>query len=418
MTLKLNSLSQSGGVIINNSFSFKNDLLKPVVEGDKFSYENIGAYSNEFNKEQLKSIKVFINFILPYITYKGKKLGLESIKNIETLYGGSFGMTLVYDDIVIKISKSTINNDQDHANEISGLENLFRIIPDGVPPPPNTLSKYYGFMSHKKTTLLSKYSTYRGKMNVFTNIFTNPLFTIDEAEIFANAKNLGGEDFLSGDFLNTMVIIFLERDDMNLSKFINTVMKNLSPVQKMEMVQIFLNDMTEALNYLHRSRLLIHCDIKPDNLVVSEVSNGSYKFKLIDFGSLTNIDRITGIAVPGSNPPRTPVFFKETFHENTLSFAYDEYCVLFSALMMLGIDYSHIFVNYISQISYTMMIKSDKKPQIVNEIINKINQYYPTANLLKFEDSTLTSRAKEGYKSLLAFLLTAPCKSGRLINFR
>jgi serine/threonine protein kinase len=197
-------------------------------------------------------------------------------------------------------------------------------------------------------------------------------------------------------------------------------MKNLSPVEKMEIVQIFLNDMTEALNYLHRSRLLIHCDIKPDNIVVSKVPTGSYKFKLIDFGSLTNIDKMTGIAVPGSNPPRTEPFFKETFHENTLSFAYDEYCVLFSALMMLGIGYNFRFVNQIAEVAYTMMIKRDKNSQIVNEIINRINKNNPRtiARLLKFEDSTLTSRAKEGYKSLLSFLLTTPCKSGILFGFK
>ena len=35
-------------------------------------------------------------------------------------------MTIVYNDLVIRISKSTRNNDSDHVKEISGLENLFK----------------------------------------------------------------------------------------------------------------------------------------------------------------------------------------------------------------------------------------------------------------------------------------------------
>ena len=414
MTLNLNSLKQTGGVIINNQFSNRNSLLKVIENGENISYQNVDTYSNNFDMMQLKSIKVFINFILPYISYKGKKLGLDSIKNIETLYGGSFGMTIVYNDLVIKISKSTKNNDSDHVKEISGLENLFKNTPD-VPSPPDTLSKYYGFMCNKKTLNLAKYSMYSGNMNIYTNLFANLLFQIDEKEIFENAKILGGEAFLTSDFLDRMVIIFLERDDMNLSNFIEKVCNTATPVEKIQYLKYFLTDMREALNYLHRKRFLIHCDIKPDNIVVTKLLTGGYKFKLIDFGSLTPLDKKTGIAIPGSNPPRTPVFNADTYHEKIISFAYDEYCIMFSALMMvgLGLTYDNIFVNNISNDAYKQKyVDGIKLPIILNNIIDKINSKYPKALLLKYENARLTLDARDGYILLTSYILTAPCKGG------
>jgi len=413
MTLKLNSLSQNGGVIINNVLSPYNPLLKTNIKGDNLIYSSINTASNTFGEEHLKSIKVFINFILPYITYKGKKLGLESIKNIETLYGGSFGMTIVYDEIVIKISRSYKNNDRGHVAEIKSLENLFKNNAPGAPPPPNTLSKYHGFMCNKGSTQLNAFSTYKGAMNILTNLFTNPLFAIDEKEIFLNAHTLGGETFLTTDFLNTMVVIFLEKDSMNLSKFNTDIMQGLTSIEKMEMVCDFLKNMTSALNYLHRKKFLIHCDIKPDNIVVSPLSTGGYIFKLIDFGSLTQINKKTGESLVNLDRiPRTRVFYEETFHEARLTFAYDEYCVLFSALMMLGIGYNSILVNELAEIAHTMKTNGNTNPQIANEIITTINRNNPAANLLKYEHPTLTKEARDGYKLLVAFILTSPCKGG------
>ena len=68
-------------------------------------------------------------------------------------------------------------------------------------------------------------------MNINGNVFTEPLFKFDEAECLKNARLLEGESYLNTEFLDTILLIFLKREDMNLTKFINTVVKTL-PVKQ------------------------------------------------------------------------------------------------------------------------------------------------------------------------------------------
>ncbi len=423
MKLNLNSLNngpQTGGVIVHNIFSSQSPILKIDSDAENIDYSQIRGQSNSFTESQLKSLKVFINFILPYLSYNGKKLGIDAIKNIESLYAGSFGITLVYDDIVIKVSNSVINNDPSHIDEITIMENLFKTIPAGTPEPPDTFSKYYGFLTSYRTDRLNKFATYSGPMrnikSIIGNIFTDPLFNFDEAECVKNAKSLEGELYLNTDFLNSMLLIFLKREDMNLTNFINTVVKPLPTKEKLEYIYDFLNDMTSALNYLHRTKYLMHCDIKPDNIVATQQADGSYKFKLIDFGSISNIDKTTGITK--NNPARSPLFFTGTFHAGVISYMYDEYCVLYSALVMLGISlYDNEFIyNRLAKIGFDMNNKKEKIVHILNTIIDEINKHNPLLKLQKYETfgGPANEKARNGYKLLMAFLLTAPVKNNSL----
>jgi hypothetical protein len=423
MKLNLNSLnnqSQSGGVILHNIFSSQSPILKIEQNGENFIYSVIKGQSNTFKEFQLKSLKVFINFILPYLSYNGKNLGIDAIKNIESLYAGSFGITLVYDDIVIKVSNSFMNNDPSHIDEITIMENMFKNIPAGTPEPPDTFSKYYGFLTSRKTHRLNKFSTYRGTMNINGNVFTDPLFKFDEAECLKNARLLEGESYLNTEFLDTILLIFLKREDMNLTKFIDTVVKTLPVKQKLEYIADFLNDMTSALNYLHRTRYLMHCDIKPDNIVATKQADGSYKFKLIDFGSISDIDKVTGIT--NNKPARSPLFNTGTYHEGIISYMYDEYCVLYSALVMIGVSlYDNEFIySNLAEIAFDMKNKKEKVVHIINRIIDEINKKYPVLALQKYETfgGEENKKARQGYQLLLAFLLTAPVKSNVLESLK
>jgi hypothetical protein len=100
MRLILNSLNIEGGSIID----FNNNLIKVSSTDDDINYSSIITPSNDFNTENMKSLKTFINFVLPYISYNGTLLGFDAIKNIETLNGGSFGMTLVLDNFIMKVN--------------------------------------------------------------------------------------------------------------------------------------------------------------------------------------------------------------------------------------------------------------------------------------------------------------------------
>jgi hypothetical protein len=173
MRLSLNSLNIEGGSIID----FNNNLIKVSSTDDDINYSSIITPSNDFNTENMKSLKTFINFVLPYISYNGTLLGFDAIKNIETLNGGSFGMTLVLDNFIMKVSRANNEDEKsDHVEEISNLEYIF----DKTSDVPDSLNKYLGFISSKKYPEFNKYNTYVGELNIHANIFNSPLFSINE----------------------------------------------------------------------------------------------------------------------------------------------------------------------------------------------------------------------------------------------
>ena len=328
MKITLNSLNLTGGSIVD----FNEKLIKVTSDVNGITYSSIRAGSNNFNEEQMKSIKSFINFVLPYISYNGRVLGLNAIKNIETVYGGSFGMTLTLEDIIIKVS--TANNMDDkisHIKEISNLEYLF----DKSVPVPETLNKYLGFISSKNYYDISKYNKYVGDLNIYTNLFELPNFTINTAELVRVNTNLNNINYLNNNILNNMVMIFLKKEDMSLSDFIRQN-AGLSIKEKLSYAKDILTDLREALTFIHKTKKVIHCDIKPDNLVASrDAVTGKYKFKLIDFGSISKI-RETG-ELNDAFPPMTPSFYTGTKHPSQLSYLYDYHCVILSILHLLGV---------------------------------------------------------------------------------
>jgi serine/threonine protein kinase len=182
--------------------------------------------------------------------------------------------------------------------------------------------------------------------------------------------------------------------------------------------------MTEALKYLHEERNLMHSDIKPDNIVVTknttpaENKDGEYIFKLIDFGGVVPIDKKTGIQSYGKLPTRSPLYYVKTFHEGTISYMYDDYCVLYSALIFLGLPrHDNEFVNELSGLAFDEKQKSIKPVEVLKIIINKINSKYPTMNLPEWDSLTDDElKIKAAYKLLTAYILTSPIKSGIVPN--
>jgi serine/threonine protein kinase len=408
MKLNLNSLNQKGGAIIN----FYDKLIKINSNKDDISYQSIDVDSNKFYPEEILSLQTFINFVLPFISYNGKTFGLDSIKNIETINGGSFGMTLAINDIIIKVSAIKKQNDIiEHITEIRNLVKIF----DKKKSIPESLNKYFGFISSKKYRDLEEFNKYDGDLNIFSDLFFNSPFELKSDKMFSLATRFRKREYLETDFLDNFILIFLKKEDMNLSEFTQTIFPKLTDSEKIFHANNMLNDMKVALEFLHNNISVLHADIKPDNIVTTKNdSTGTYKFKLIDFGSAREI-KPSGEIETKVLPPVTGHYYFDTIHENInktigLTYLYDYHCVIFSILELFGLERERILQLYKEVFE---LVKGDSKnDELINKFINAINKDgHKLPTLDKFEREKYTY-AFSFFKDLISYMYVSSMLDG------
>ena len=366
----LNNLNkQSGGNILFDDFALsdidvpgRNKLIKSKTDPvtGRLSFQTFDSESNNFSHKQLKSLRILINFVLPNMTFNDQKLGKEFITNVETMGAGSFGITIYYKDIIIKVlhTSPTISAD-DIIAEINILENLFR---DDANPSPPTMNNYYGFMAGKNIGNLCRRNTFNthpaNKIKLCSDLFQGhpdfvfsnigKYFSIDEINILKNieqtltndertARDQKKNNYMKNDFLDDIVLLFFDKEDGDLDNYIKTIVPTLDNNQKIVMAKKLLTDIDIAFNFMHKTKHVMHFDVKPQNIVYKIGADGSTTFKLIDFGSVMPIDPVSGLA-PYINT-YTPLYFIKTRHENykKQSYMYDRWCLLHCALNILGV---------------------------------------------------------------------------------
>jgi serine/threonine protein kinase len=335
---------------INGLIKSKND-----PETGKLTYQMINNGGNKFTHNQLKSVRLLINFVLPNMTFKGQSLGKEFITNVETIGAGNFGITIYYNNLIIKVlHTSPTAYLEDIIREVKTLENIFF---DKGKTPPFTLNKYYGFMAGKKmqgmfgpghgTNFFKQPSE---QINLCSNLFgsavdpnapfnTGRHFSIDAENIIKNIKEstnkmVSALNYMKNNFLDEIVLIFLDKEDGDLENYIANIVPTLDNTTKLAMAKKLLVDIDIGLQFLHKQMNLMHFDIKPQNIVYKMGPDGVPVFKIIDFGSTASIDPTTGIAKVIN--PYTVNYMDDTRHKNTKSYMYDNWCLLLSALKMLG----------------------------------------------------------------------------------
>lgn len=331
----------------------------------KLTFKTFTAESNIFSHRQLKSLRILINIVLPNMTFRGQSLGKDFITNVETMGAGSFGITIYYNNLIIKVlhvkppvstlaSENEIarkDDEDDLVREVKILQNLFI---DDVSVPP-TLNKFYGFMAGEKLGKATGIYNYfsqnpKYKLNLHSDLFRgNPdssfsnigkYFSLDRDNIFNNIQQSAHDeqdalDFMKNHFLNDFILLFLDKEDGDLVNYIENVVPTLDVNTKLLMAKKLIVDMDGALNYMHKTKNIMHFDIKPANLAYKIGADGIPVFKLIDYGSVMPIDPVTGKTNKYHSFTRS--FMKYTSHDGQYSYMYDRWCVLNCALNILGI---------------------------------------------------------------------------------
>ena len=342
---RLNGTVQSGGALFFNPFIPDNELVKmkynPTVR--TITYENVNAPSNNFTDEQRRDIDAFVNFMLPFIVNQKTKeiAGPDIIKGLEVLSAGTFGITIAYHDLLIKILKLDSARLQSVADELN-ISGVLFVDSNGnkytdIPP---TINPIYGFITSNdyvwsqitnKPQLDPRYK----KMRLFTNL---EIFDLDKmkASLKSIKSNVG--NLMQGH----IAAMFLKKADLSLSSFIEGF-KTLEGPEQVAVLLKFYQDMFSALDYVQMKRGYIHNDVKPDNIVVELGSNTTPPtFQLIDFGLLSKIKNID------KNQPRgggTPIFMYNTVYQQSTNIFYDWHCILLSVLEMMGYDISQRIYN-------------------------------------------------------------------------
>ena len=324
---------QSGGALFYNPFIPSNRLVKMRFNliNRAITYENVPQDSNNFTDVQRRDIDALVNFLLPFIVHPVKKqiVGPDIIKELEVLGAGTFGITIAYKDLLIKILKldnSRLKSVIDELN-ISGI--LFNDANgQKYTDVPASINPIYGFLTSNslvwnqitnKPNLDGEYD----KMRLFTNL---EIFDLNQLKLAVKGLNSEVNYLMQGH----IAALFLKKADLSLTSFIEGF-KELPVKDKISILLKFYKDMFAALDYIHMKRGYIHNDIKPDNIVIDTPSN----FQLIDFGLLNKIVKID------ENQPRhggTPIYWSNTVYGTVTNIFYDWHCVLLSALQMIEFD--------------------------------------------------------------------------------
>jgi hypothetical protein len=417
-----NLLNKKGGALVFNEFgNGTTSLLKTKTQGDSIKFDKPTGQSNNFTEQQKKDIQIMTNFILPFVSYKGKKLGYDFIKEVQTFGAGTFGTTIAYDNLLIKIMTKNPKSNAE-IDEINILENLFNT-PSQVPP--DTMSKYLGFISGKDLVQLKKFDTYQnGEINLFSNLFNKPEFKIlDNSEIHKRVLNLYEHDkveeyieykkYLQDRLFSGMMLTFFEKEDGDMDKFIAEICPKISIEQKVLSTKDFFLDMYSALNFLHITKNKFHSDVKSPNAVYKVQKDGTIKFKLIDFGTVSSLDPKSGRAleVKGGS---SFYFIGTNYFKNeklNLSYMYDYFCVICIILEIWGInlDRGVKVVADLMDSLYKIYIQSKFD---LNICIDHLIKYCASNFKIILPDPSTNPEIKDTYKILIPYLINGNIPTG------
>ncbi len=398
----------NGGALVFNEFA-NNDtyLLKTEMEGDKITFKKPSGKSNNFTKEQKKYLEIMTQFILPEISFKGKKLGYNFIKEVETIGAGTFGTTISCDNLLIKIMIVNPTKPLPPILEIVRLEQLFY---EGEVPP-DTFNKYHGFICgknlaqlqrHDKTLLVLK------DLNLLASIFARGFEITKQEDIIKKIRAIYHSGFvIPPTFFDNMIIAFFDKEDGDMDKFIQQFIPKLSIEDRLLLTKDFFIDIARGLQFLHKTKKYYHSDIKSANIVYKIQDDGTIKFIMIDFGSMGNLNS-DGEATSFNGG--TKFYYEHTNYKNDIknafTYMYDYFCILIIVLELWGIkiDTHPDMQNAVRLMDETYQSYVDTKyniDQTIDIFINNVS----TKFRLKLPNRTANPEYNAIYKLLIPFFI-------------
>jgi hypothetical protein len=409
----------NGGALVFNEFANKNTyLLKTEMEGDKVTFKKPSGKSNNFTQAQKKNLEILTQFILPEISFKGKKLGYNFIKEVETIGAGTFGTTISYDNLLIKIMIVNPEKRSVASTEIVLLEELYY-----KTEPPDVFNKYYGFICGKNLmTLFTFDKPYNivDKLNLMSSIFGRGFAITKQEDIITKIKNIYDPGFvIPPDFFEDMIIAFFDKEDGDMDKFIKEFIPKLSIEDRLLLSKDFFTDIAWGLQFLHKTKRQYHSDIKSANVVYKIQDDGTIKFKLIDFGTMGFLDS-DGDSTRHSGG--TKFYYEHTNYirvtptgiRHMFTYMYDYFCTLIIVLELWGIKIDTVpdMQNAVRLMDETYKSYVDTKhniDQTIDIFINNVSTKFG----LKLPNRTANPEYDATYKLLMPFFINGNKTGGK-----
>ncbi len=409
----------NGGALVFNEFA-KGDtyLLKTSTEGDTIKFSKPSGKSNNFTKVQKKNLEIMTQFILPEISFKGKKLGYNFIKEVETMGAGTYGTTIAYDNLLIKIMTVDPAKPLPAITEIMRLEDLFYKGSE----PPDKFNKYHGFMCGRNLVELLTYdkpSDIVKDLNLFASIFGRGFAITKQEDIIKKIQTIFPVKYaITPIFFDNMIIAFFDKEDGDMDKFIKEFIPKISIEDRLLLTKDFFTDIAHGLQFLHKTKRQYHSDIKSANIVYKIQDDGEIKFKLIDFGSM-GVLNIYGESSTFNGG--TKFYYEQTNYKNdlknTFTYMYDYFCTLIIVLELWGIkiDTKPDMLKAIRLMDETYQSYVDTKynmDQTIDLFINNVSTKFG----LKLPNRTANPEYDATYKLLIPFVINGNKTSGKSPN--
>jgi serine/threonine protein kinase len=247
--------------------------LRGIYKSDNMDIDMKSLNYGKFTIGDRNDIHLFINHILPKISFRNEIFGKNAIKDILIIGKGAYGFVAGYRDLVFKFNH--VDDSEQIINENTILTHISRIVHRNI-------ARYYG-------------SIYNERINLSDEL---KILSIDISNSFS-----------------TLCIQIFEKINGSVISKMRAQLKNP------KLLLLLINDLIDAVNYLYSNKIM-HLDINNTSNIIGTEENENIIFKLIDFGKAKIItdDDETSTYTVGKNKLCSS---KRDYYDIVLLMAYD-----------------------------------------------------------------------------------------------
>lgn len=399
-------LLNGGNLVFHKSIDNKYHLQK--IDTKTGIFTSLPSDATKFQLDERNAIEDFVNIILPKVVMNGEPLSPSVSEQIKVMNAGTYGITIYYNDLIIKIITL-------HGDEIrSTAKELFilKYLSDGlslsvadIQSDKQYINPLLGFTTTNKL-LLTEIEKIFTRYGLELNTFTVPTTKYVASKPTKNSILVIPQDITIQTNTQTsdnLLFMFLKkgiRDAMTHFEDKSTNVRQTLP--------LFINNVCAGLRYTHISGF-IHNDIKPENIIFT--TSPAPCFQLIDFGlSISHSFASHAPVADGSGSPY--MYVSSQFHEK--SYLYDWHCLFISILQVIGAmrigDTCSLFVD-VDKSKPTKLNENDlnkclhlKYIGYIRPFIIQTLQYFGMTDIKTFNTVIVLAHAQECHVSFFDLL--------------